>query len=322
MTRKKNSLIRNLLFAVLCAAAGLFCTGCIFTDIENVGTTDTDFSEYRYAMSPGRDEIILTATRTKQFFYLPLYDFPAWTSVRTVEERIPLEPLPDNLSRCDMIVEVDPDAPPAKAGELRPLPPGYWDMDEDERNDPSKVQYEFKAYVDELPLQAGETFRLRVRPDDLKHLDQPFRVRIIRKGGRPDVLPPELEAYLQKHDLSEDEEYIDYLYTRGEVYLMFPYAVNGSRYELLSDLRTFSGWGWGEHDTSPFGEEWDEERRNEYYRPPWMGFGGGEPRGKPTFGPVCLKVVCFPMALVEDTLLLPVYIPLGAVMLFNYAFGN
>ena len=51
-----------------------------------------------------------------------------------------------------------------------------------------------------------------------------------------------------------------------------------------------------------------------------MGFGGGEPRGKPTPGAICLKVVCFPLALVEDTLLLPVYIPLGAVMLFNYAF--
>ena len=319
MSRKKT-LVRNLLFAVLCMAVGLSGTGCIFTDIENVGTTNTEFSEYRYEMSPDRDEIVLTATRTKQFFYLPLYDFPVWTSVRTVEERIPLDPLPENLSRCGMIVEVDPDAPPAKAEQLYPLPPGYWDMDEDERSDPSKVQYEFKAYVDELPLQACETFRLRVRPDDLKHLDQPFRVSIIRKGGRPDILPPDLEAYLQKRHLSEDEEYINYLYARGEEYLMFPYAVNGSRYELLSDLRTF--YGWGEHDTLPFGREWDEERENEYYRPPWMGFGGGEPRGKPTAGAVCLKVVCFPLALVEDTLLLPVYLPLGAVMLFNYAFGN
>ena len=314
----KKTLIRDLLFAVAVCILMLSGAGCIFTDIENVGTTNTEFSEYRYEMSPGRDEIILTATRTKQFFYLPLYDFPAWTSVRTVEERIPLDPLPENLSRCGMIVEVDPDAPPAKAEQLYPLPPGYWDMDEDERSDPSKVQYEFKAYVDELPLQAGETFRLRVRPDDLKHLDQPFRVSIIRKGGRPDVLPPDLEAYLKKRHLSEDEEYIDYLYTRGEEYLMFPYAVNGSRYELLSDLRTF--YGWGEHDTLPFGREWDEERENEYYRPPWMGFGGGELRGKPTPGAICLKVVCFPLALVEDTLLLPVYLPLGAVMLFNYAF--
>ena len=319
MSRKKT-LVRDLLFAVLCMAVGLSGTGCIFTDIENVGTTNTEFSEYRYEMSPDRDEIVLTATRTKQFFYLPLYDFPVWTSVRTVEERIPLDPLPENLSRCGMIVEVDPDAPPAKAEQLYPLPPGYWDMDEDERSDPSKVQYEFKAYVDELPLQACETFRLRVRPDDLKHLDQPFRVSIIRKGGRPDILPPDLEAYLQKRHLSEDEEYINYLYARGEEYLMFPYAVNGSRYELLSDLRTF--YGWGEHDTLPFGREWDEERENEYYRPPWMGFGGGEPRGKPTPGAICLKVVCFPLALVEDTLLLPVYLPLGAVMLFNYAFGN
>ena len=151
----------------------------------------------------------------------------------------------------------------------------------------------------------------------MKYLDQPFRVRIIRKGGRPDVLPPDLEAYLKKRHLSENEEYIDYLYAEGEEYLMFPYAVNGSRYELLSDLRRFPG-GW--YDPLPFDKEWDRERENEYYRPPWMGFGGGEPRGKPTPGAICLKVFWFPTALVEDTLLLPIYIPLGAVMLFNYAF--
>ena len=210
-----------------------------------------------------------------------------------------------------MIVETDPDAPPVKVEPLYPQPPG------EERTDPSRVQYEFKAYVDEPPLQPGETFHLRVRPDDLKYLDQPFRVRIIRKGGRPDVLPPDLEAYLKKRHLLEDKEYIDYLYAQGEKYLMFPNAVNGSRYELLSDLRRFPG-GW--YDITPFGKEWDRERENEYYRQPWMGFGGGEPRGKPGPGAICLKVVWFPTALVMDTLLLPVYIPLGAVMLFNYAF--
>ena len=319
MSNTKTS--RNFILAgafALCVCIGmLFATGCIFTDIENVGTTNTSFSEYRYEMSPDRDEIILTATRTKQFFYLPLYDFPAWTSVRTVEERIPLDSLPGYFSRCGMIVETDPAAPPAKAEPLYPQSPGYYDKSGEERTDPSRVQYEFKAYVDELPLQPGETFHLRVRPDDLKYLDQPFRVRIIRKGGRPDVLPPDLEAYLKKRHLLEDKEYIDYLYAQGEEYLMFPNAVNGSRYELLSDLRRFPG-GW--YDITPFGKEWDRERENEYYRQPWMGFGGGEPRGKPGPGAICLKVVWFPTALVMDTLLLPVYIPLGAVMLFNYAF--
>jgi len=316
-TKTIRTFILAVAFALCVCAAMLFGTGCIFTDIENVGTTNTVFSEYRYEMSPDRDEIILTATRTKQFFYLPLYDLPAWTSVKTVEERIPLDSLPDYFSQCAMIVEVDPNAPPAKVEPLSPLPPGYYDKSEEERTDPSKVQYEFKAYVDEPPLHAGETFHLRVRPDDVKYLDQPFRVRIIRKGGRPDVLPPDLEAYLKKRHLSEDEEFIEYLYAEGEEYLMFPCAVNGSRYELLSDLRRFPG-GW--YDPSPFGKEWDRERENEYYRPPWMGFGGGEPRGKPSLGAICLKVFWFPTALVEDTLLLPVYIPLGAVMLFNYAF--
>ena len=80
-TTMKHPVSRLFLPLVSVCAAMLFATGCIFTDIENVGTTNTAFSEYRYEMSPGRDEIILTATRTKQFFYLPLYDFPAWTSI-------------------------------------------------------------------------------------------------------------------------------------------------------------------------------------------------------------------------------------------------
>ena len=63
MSRKKT-LVRNLLFAALILAAGLYCTGCCtMSVIQNLGTTRTEFSEYRYEMSPGRDEIVLTGKR-------------------------------------------------------------------------------------------------------------------------------------------------------------------------------------------------------------------------------------------------------------------
>ena len=52
MSRKKT-LVRNLLFAALILAAGLVCTGCCtLSVIRNLGTTRTNFSEYRYEMSP------------------------------------------------------------------------------------------------------------------------------------------------------------------------------------------------------------------------------------------------------------------------------
>lgn len=69
-----KTLIRNVLFAVLVMAVGFFCTGCcMMSVIQNLGTTRTHFSEYRYEMSPGRDEIILTGKRTKEYNYLPFY---------------------------------------------------------------------------------------------------------------------------------------------------------------------------------------------------------------------------------------------------------
>ena len=132
MSRKKT-LVRNLLFAVLIMAAGFYCTGCcMMSVIQNLGTTRTNFSEYRYEMSPGRDEIILTGKRTKEYNYLPFYgalhEAPAWTSVKNYEKRIPLNPLPEDLVRCNMVVETAPDAPRAKVMPLYPLPPGVYGM--------------------------------------------------------------------------------------------------------------------------------------------------------------------------------------------------
>ena len=113
----EKTLICHLLFAMIAAALGVICTGCaVYSDIYDLGTTRTEYSGYRYEMSPDGKEIVFTSKRTKEYNYLPFYGFlhhkPAWTSISDVEERIPLDPLPDNLSRCSLIVETAPDAPP------------------------------------------------------------------------------------------------------------------------------------------------------------------------------------------------------------------
>ena len=67
MSRKKT-LVRNLLFAVVAAALGLICTGCCtMSIIQNLGTTNTEFTDYVYMMSPERDGIIVRSTRTIKY---------------------------------------------------------------------------------------------------------------------------------------------------------------------------------------------------------------------------------------------------------------
>ena len=298
----KKTLIRNLLFAVLLVAAGLYCTGCCtMSVIQNLGTTRTRFSEYRYEMSPDRDEIILTGKRTKEYNYLPFYgalhEAPAWTSVKDYEKRIPLNPLPEDLVRCNMVVETVPDAPRAKVMPLYPLPPGVYDdndirkLSPDEVTDPSAVQFEFEAFVDELPVGEDETIHLRVHPDDLPYLSRPFRLIVWHRG---------------EEELPEGER------SGRDRYRMFPYAVNGNRYELLCS-----------NELMPFDEDWLRELKQDYWRPLAMkeiaGYGGGESSGSPSFGVICWKVLWFPSAVVGDVILIPVSIP---ILLLVVVFGS
>ena len=113
---QETKLIRIILFAVIAAALGLVCTGCVTRSvIDDLGTTNTEFTDYVYMMSPGRDGIIVRSTRTVKYNWLPFYGsfhrMPARTSVSDWEAYIPLSPPPENLSRCSLIVEVAPDAP-------------------------------------------------------------------------------------------------------------------------------------------------------------------------------------------------------------------
>ena len=187
---QERKLIRHFLFAVIAAALGFFFTGCaVYSDIYDLGTTRTEYSDYRYEMSSDGKEIVFTSKRTKEYNYLPFYGFlhhtPAWTSVSDVEERIPLKPLPDNLTRCSLIVETAPDAPPPKFltsfsipktvdlgnGESRsimmPDSSNFILFEGDATSNYAGGIYEFKVYADDCQLHGGETLHLRVRPGNL-----------------------------------------------------------------------------------------------------------------------------------------------------------
>ena len=71
----------------------------------------------------------------------------------------------------------------------------------------------FVIEAEELPLGADETLHLRVRPDELDDLSRPFKVRLIPPGGKD--VPPEQRP-------------------EGELRIMFPVAVDGNTYELLT----------------------------------------------------------------------------------------
>ena len=71
----------------------------------------------------------------------------------------------------------------------------------------------FVIEADGLPLGADETLRLRVRPDELDDLSRPFKVRLIPRGEED--VPPEQRS-------------------EGELRIMFPVAVDGNTYELLT----------------------------------------------------------------------------------------
>ena len=314
----KQTIIRHLLFAVLVAALGIVCTGCACTSVINsLGTTNTSFCDYRYELSSDRDEVILTSKRKTEYNYLPFYGWlhqkPAWTSVSDYEERIQLDPLPGNLRHCDLIVETAPDAQAAtflapfsllqSNAVLDSEPPVMRQISQSfimEGNGHSGYIdgiYEFTVIADKFPLSEGDTLRLKVHPNDLQHLSQPFRIRLVRPGetGEAAAVRSSLPSF--GGSARFNALYFPYGYAvagyTGEIdsdireYLMFPRTSDGERRELLASDSLY-----------PFRENQAEEIWNEY----------SESGGTPTVAAVCWKVLWFPAALVVDVLITPVLV--------------
>ncbi len=311
-----NRLLRPLLpLVAVCVLMLFLCTGCTAIVLKGqFGAKESRFDLPKYAMSPDRREIIVTsAWETRRFLQPP----SIWNS--TWKERIPVEPVPDCLIRCFFFVEPDPDAPWHDAP--------------------------FVINTDVLPLNEDRTLYIRVHPDELDDLSQPFKARLIPQGeeaGLPEKQP------------------------EGELRMMFPVAVNGNMYVLLTaapgeprtnlfrqkakelvrqetkgqgDFSYFTmvkrfpsligsqqsrasltraAYEWDEREADrylyPFCEGMDEVRMIEYERR----FG----ERFPTWDAVLWKALWLPPAVVVDTVLLPYYaVVWGVAELIRYQRG-
>ena len=165
---KEKRTVCNIVFIhstllILFCAVGVCVTGCCSAYVLNskFGASNSYFDSPKYELSPDRDEIILTSSRITTRSSLGLQSRSTW------KERIPLDPLPENLMCCRLTVEQDPDGQK------------YW-HDTTENMIPND---RFDIEVESLPLQADETLHLRTRPEEQYTLSQPFRVRLIPKNG-------------------------------------------------------------------------------------------------------------------------------------------
>ena len=316
MTREKT-LVRHLVFAAVTAALGLYCAGCCTAAVLSgqFGSKISRFDIPKYRMSPDRNAIIVSSAKETGYRTTRMISRRTWKS--TWEERIPLDPVPECLMRCRLIAEPDPDAQ------------AYW------HNSPFVIE------TDGLPLDADETLRLRIRPDELDDLSQPFKVRLIPQGEED--VPPEKQP-------------------EGELRIMFPVAMDGNTYELLTlapgtlrmnpfyelyaleknevdrrNLDSFFGFcgmildkvGYNHHELLkqaavewdareeyrylyPFRDGMDEVRLIEYERIAGRRF--------PTWDAVLWKTLWLPPAVVADTLFLPGYIAGSAYLYLLYLF--
>lgn len=249
---KEKRTVCNIVFIhstllILFCAVGVCVTGCCSAYVLNskFGASKSYFDSPKYELSPDRDEIILTSSRITTRSSLGLQSRSTW------KERIPLDPLPENLMRCRLTVEQDPDGQK------------YW-HDTAENMIPND-RYDIE--VESLPLQAGETLHLRTRPEEQYTLSQPFRVRLIPKNETGEV-PADTDGQAGSPVPAKPAPG-DRLWripqpqagspapakTAGELRLMIPVSrsLDGRNYELLTvapaDLRPNPYWEWlGELD--------------------------------------------------------------------------
>lgn len=344
MTRKKHEKtfrlrefpLWNILFSVVfCFVLSLFGGGCVTASVINdLGTTRTEYCDYRYRMSSDSSEIVFSSKRTKQYNYLPLYGFlhhkPAWTSIRNVEERIPLDPPPEVLTRrCTLTVTLDPAAPPAKFlmpvsipdsltsddGSVRRLIVAPEPLDILTWKGESMTRYgdgirEFAAVPDKLPLSDGDTLRLRVRPRDMQYLAQPFRIRLSgtdEEAGEPLFISSPDGTVLPYESLTGG--WADSLIVgrirgskpNGREYLMFPESADGGGLEPMTAPNSDSEISLQvrvSENLYPLRDKQTLEVMNEYR----------DSTDTPTVEAVCWKILWFPAALAADVIALPFYL--------------
>ena len=249
----KKTLIRNLLFAVLIMAAGSYCTGCCWAMTEKtwdrLGSEKATITNRHYEYSPDRSEIVFSGKKkTKHYVwpFLAAFDV-SWNTYKPFEKRIPLEPVPENLIRVHFEAVPDPAALRAH-NFLREWMPG-----DNQFDNPVELTRDGTVLsATRLPfVQPGDTLRMHVHPDDLPVLSGSCVIR--------------LESV-------------------SHAILLFPYAQDGSRYEMLTRDDVFA------NSLSVFADEFEDEAKRD----------NEDPIG--AFG-YCWKYFWLPSAVVTDILI-------------------
>ena len=290
----KKTLVRNLLFAVLAMTAVLLCTGCFTAmTLDELGSTQSYIAGEHYEFSPSRDEIVFSCRKEKEYNCIPFlhpFGVAPKKTVQDYEKRIPLNPAPDNLLRFEL--NVIPDASAARAersrfasggGEFR-APDGLMSF-------PAPAERVRGSSGSSEPgsiLSAGDTINLRVHPDDLPLLSEPFLTclsvpfdQVMRE------LYPEYRTV--SDESTEAESGHDAHEQNATVHLLvFPYERDGARFQALTaaDL--------GFRNLHPFSRELEAEAKQDNEHS--TGFFGW-----------CWKIFWVPAAFVADVACLPFY---------------
>ena len=206
----------------------LLCTGCFTAEtLRHVGTTTVSRTGYDWELSPDKSEIIATAKLKTAYNYLPFYgrgalfhSLPAWTTSRTYEKHFPLEPLHENLVRFYLEVEPDAGAQPVcmHTSTMMGKPFFLYNLAE-------HVDDETIPSADSRSVVDGETLRMRIRPEDISALSEPYCVLTVQARDAVRYLPTD--------------------------YLAFPCAQDGNRYTVIA-CKYFGRNG---SELNPFDEE-------------------------------------------------------------------
>ena len=288
----KKTLVRNLLFVAVATATVLLCTGCFTAmTLDELGSTKSYIAGEHYEFSPDRGEIVFSCRKEKEYNCIPFlhpFGIAPKKTVQDYEKHIPLNPVPDNLMRIELDVTSDASAaraersPFAGGGSVFRALDGVMEFPT-----PAELLHGDAGSSASPPiLSAGNTLRLRVHPDDLPLLSDPFVICLsvpfdqLMNEFYPEYQTVCGESVESGHDAHEQNATAHLL--------VFPYAQDGGRYQALTDADL------GFRNLHPFSGEYEAEanRDNEHS----TGFFGW-----------CWKLFWVPSALVMDVALIPVY---------------
>ena len=291
---QEKTLIRKLFFAVVVAAVGVFCTGCFTAmTLDKLGSTMSYVAGEHYAFSPDRDAIVFSCRKEKEYYYIPFlhpFGIAPKKTVQAYEKHIQLNPIPDQLMRIELDVISDTSAPRAERSPFTGAGGCFRALDGIiEFSTPAEHLLGDAGSSAPPPiLSSGDALRLRVHPDDLSLLSDPFVTCLLVPFDQlMNEFYPEYRTASSKsaqpdhaHDAHEQNATVRLL--------VFPYAQDCGHYQALTDADL------GFRNLHPFSREYEAEAKqnNEHS----TGFFGW-----------CWKIFWVPSALVVDVALIPVY---------------